>query len=57
MSDKNLHQDLAAREYERRDALVAEEILRRRHQERAAMAVTVWDLSEPGVLAFGFGSK
>jgi hypothetical protein len=35
LSDESLHQGLATGEYEGRDALVAEEILRRRHQERA----------------------
>ena len=35
LSDEILHQGLATGEYEGRDALVAEEILRRRHEERA----------------------
>jgi hypothetical protein len=35
LSDENLHQGLATGEYEGRDALVAQEILRRRHEERA----------------------
>ena len=35
LSDETLHQGLATGEYEGRDALVAEEILRRRHRERA----------------------
>ena len=35
LSDENLHQGLATGKYEGRDALVAEEILRRRHEERA----------------------
>ena len=35
LSDENLHQGLATGEYEGRDALVAEEILRRRHEARA----------------------
>jgi len=35
LSDETLYQGLATGEYEGRDALVAEEILRRRHQERA----------------------
>ena len=35
LSDENLHQGLATGEYEGRNALVAQEILRRRHEERA----------------------
>ena len=35
LSDDNLHVGLATGEYEGRDALVAQEILRRRHEERA----------------------
>jgi hypothetical protein len=35
LSDEQLHHGLATGEYEGRDALVAEEILRRRHEERA----------------------
>jgi hypothetical protein len=35
LSDENLHQGLATGRYEGRDALIAEEILRRRHEERA----------------------
>jgi hypothetical protein len=35
LSDETLYQGLATGEYEGRDALVAEEILRLRHQERA----------------------
>jgi hypothetical protein len=54
LSDETLHQGLATGEYEGRDALVAEEILRRRHEERAR---TASDSSEPGLLPFGFGSK
>jgi hypothetical protein len=36
LTDEQLHQGLANGEYEGRDALVAEEILRRRHEERAS---------------------
>ena len=57
LSDETLHQGLATGEYEGRDALVAEEILRRRHEERARSGATASDLSEPGLLPFGFGSK
>ena len=35
LSDEKLHLGLATGEYEGRDALVAQEILRRRHEERA----------------------
>ena len=35
LSDEQLHQDLATGEFQRRDVLIAEEILRRRHEERA----------------------
>jgi hypothetical protein len=53
LSDEQLHQDLATGEFQGRDALIAEEILRRRHEERArrgrykfgwlgAIAATVW---------------
>jgi hypothetical protein len=35
LSDEVLHQGLTTGEYEGRNALVAEEILRRRHEERA----------------------
>ena len=35
LSDDQLHQGLATGAYEGRDALVAQEILRRRHEERA----------------------
>src|SRR4029078_2467621 len=35
LSDEQLHHGVATGEYEGRDALVAEEILRRRHEERA----------------------
>ena len=35
LTDDQIHQGLATGEYEGRDALVAEEILRRRHQERS----------------------
>jgi hypothetical protein len=36
LSDKQLHDGLAQGEFQGRDALIAEEILRRRHEERAA---------------------
>jgi hypothetical protein len=36
LSDEQLHQGLASGEYQGRDALVAEEILRRRHEELAS---------------------
>jgi hypothetical protein len=35
LSDEDLHRGLATGEFEGRDALVAEEILRRRYEERA----------------------
>ena len=35
LSDEQLHQGLASGEFQGRDALIAEEILRRRHEERA----------------------
>ena len=35
LNDEILHQGLATGEYEGRDALVAQEILRRRHEARA----------------------
>jgi hypothetical protein len=35
LSDDQIHQGLATGEYRDRDALVAEEILRRRHEERS----------------------
>jgi hypothetical protein len=35
LSDDRLHQGLATGEFQGRDALIAEEILRRRHEERA----------------------
>jgi hypothetical protein len=34
LSDEQLHQGLATGEFKDRDALVAEEILKRRHEER-----------------------
>jgi hypothetical protein len=36
LSDDQLHQGLASGEYQGRAALVAEEILRRRHEKRAS---------------------
>ena len=36
LTNEQLHQRLASGEYEGRDAMVAEEILRRRHEERAS---------------------
>jgi hypothetical protein len=35
LSDEQIHQGLTTGEYQGRDALVAEEILRRRHEERS----------------------
>jgi hypothetical protein len=35
LSDEQLHQGLASGEFQGRDELVAEEMLRRRHEERA----------------------
>jgi hypothetical protein len=35
LSDEQLHQGLASGEFKGRDALIAEEIMRRRHEERA----------------------
>jgi hypothetical protein len=35
LSDEALHQGLATGEFQGRDALIAEEILRRRHEDRA----------------------
>jgi hypothetical protein len=35
LSDEQLHQGLTAGTFQGRDALIAEEILRRRHEERA----------------------
>jgi hypothetical protein len=34
LTDKQLHEGLASGEFQGRDALVAEEIIRRRHEER-----------------------
>jgi hypothetical protein len=36
LSDKQLHEGLAHGEFQGRDKLIAEEILRRRHEDRAA---------------------
>jgi hypothetical protein len=35
LSDQQLHKGLASGEFQERDALIAQEILRRRHDERA----------------------
>jgi hypothetical protein len=35
LSDEQLHQGLGSGEFQGRDAQIAEEILRRRHEERA----------------------
>jgi hypothetical protein len=35
LSDKQLHEGLSSGEFKERDALIAEEILRRRHNDRA----------------------
>ena len=35
LTDEQLHQGLTTGEYQGRDALVAEELLRRRHEERS----------------------
>ena len=35
LSDEQLHQGMVAGEFQGRDALIAEEMLRRRHEERA----------------------
>ena len=35
LSDKQLHEGLASGEFKEREALIAQEILRRRHDERA----------------------
>jgi hypothetical protein len=35
LTDNQLHEGLARREFQGRDALIAQEILRRRHEDRA----------------------
>jgi hypothetical protein len=55
LTDKQLHEALARGEFQGRDALIAQEILRRRHEDRATSA----DINSGGwgsqLLPCGFG--
>ena len=42
LSDEQLHQGLTSGDFEGRDALVAEEILRRRHDENSRWRISLW---------------
>ena len=42
LTDNQIHQGLTTGEYQGRDALVAEEILRRRHEERLKWKISAW---------------
>ena len=57
LTDDQIHQGLNTGEYQGRDALVAEEILRRRHEERVALANIGLVLSEQSLLRSCCGSK
>jgi hypothetical protein len=57
LSDEQLHQGLASGDYEGRDALVAEEILRQGMRNGLVLAVIALASSEQWLLLFGFGSR